>query len=176
MKKFLGMAGLSVALLLAGCGDSQASKIDEALSAAFAKDLCLTELKHFPYVSSPEPRPWLKPVVDAGLLHMEVRDSIHKVVRDKQYVYTMTEKGLKASSKDGPICWGKQSFVRTEGLAEPEDGFQPGQQVPVKVIVKREVTESWAKDEALSRKTSTGEMTFNAVLTFKQDGSVSVYK
>jgi hypothetical protein len=176
MKKFLGMAGLSVALLLAGCGDSQASKIDEALAAKFDKNLCLTELKQFPYVARPVPREWLKPVVDAGLLHMEERDSPFKSVKEKQYVYTLTEKGLKASTEDGPLCWGKQSYVRTEGLVEPENGFQPGQQVAVKVVVKREVTESWAKEDVLKKKTQTGEMVYNAVLTFKDDGSVSVFK
>ena len=176
MKKFMGMAGLSVVLLLAACGDSQASKVDDALAAKFNKNLCFTELKQFPLYAPRTPRAWMQPLVDAGLLDMQERDAGLRVATDKEYVYTMTEKGLKASSEDGPLCWGKQTYDRTEGLAEPEDGFKPGQQVPVKVIVKREVTESWAKADALKSKTQTGEMTYNAVLTFKDDGSVSVFK
>ncbi len=174
MKKFMATAFLSASLLLAACGDSQASKIDEALAGEFNKNLCINDPRQFPHASPKKPREWLQPLVEAGLLDMEERPA--PFGSSKQYIYTMTEKAMKQSTDDGYFCYGKQKFLRVEGLPEMKDGFQPGQQIPVKVVVEYEVTESWAKEEAIKNKIKTGEMPVSAVLTFKKDGTVSVFK
>ncbi|HEX2752745.1 MAG TPA: hypothetical protein VHP34_06505 [Alphaproteobacteria bacterium] len=174
MKKFMATAFLSVSLLLAACGNSEASKIDEALAAKFTKKLCINEPRQFPHASPKQPRAWLQPLVDAGLLDMEERPAPFGA--SKQYIYTMTEKAVKQSTDDGFFCYGQQKYLRVEGLPETKDGFQPGQQVPVKVVVQYDVTESWAKKDAIKNKIKTGEMTHPAVLTFKKDGTVSVFK
>lgn len=174
MKKFVTMAFLSASLLLAACGDKAADKVDAALAEKFNTHLCMTEPKRFPHAVTGQPPAWLQPLVDAGLLHMEKRTGQYR--SHTEYVYTMTEKALKYTTEQGFLCYGKQEYLRVEGLNEPEGGFKPGQQFPVKVVVNRTVKESWAKADALKSKIKSGEFTYPAVVMFRNDGTIHVLK
>lgn len=116
----------------------------------------------------------MQPLVDADLLDMEER--LGKCRSSNQYIYTMTEKSLKYTTDEGHFCYGKQTYVRVDGLPEIEGGFKPGQKIPVKAVVKRKVTEDWAKVDVMNHKVNSGEMALPVVLTFKQDGSISVFR
>ena len=173
-RNLVGFVVLSSSLILSACGDGQKSQIDEALAAKFDSNLCFKELKQFPYVARPKPRDWLQPMVDDGLLDMEERKS--KTNSASEYIYTMTEKALKYSTNEGHFCYGTQRYEDVEGLPDTDDGFKPGMQIPVKVIVNREITADWAEADVLKNKVQTGEFILPAVLIFKQDGSISVFK
>lgn len=172
MKKFVTMAFLSASLLLAACGDKAADKVDAALAEKFNTSLCLEELQSFPHTSRHSPRDWLQPLVDAGLLDMTEREMTHSPV--KVYDYTMTKKAEKYTDNNRFFCYGKQEFVRVEGLNKPEGGFKPGYKANVKVFVKWKVEADWAK--ALKGKVQSGEFTYPAVVMFRNDGTIHVLK
>lgn len=174
MRKFMAMAFLSASLLVAACGDNAADKVDAALAEKFNISLCLEGLQHFPHASTHRPRDWLQPLVDDGLLVMEERVSPRSGA--KEYLYTMTKKAQKYTVNNRFFCYGKQEFVRAEGLNEPKGGFKPGHKANVKVFVKWKVEADWAKAEALKGQVQSGEFTYPAVVIFKDDGTVHVLK
>lgn len=174
MRKFMAMAFLSASLLVAACGDNAADKVDAALAEKFNISLCLEGLQSFPHTSRHNPREWLQPLVDAGLLDMTEREMTHSPV--KVYDYTMTKKAEKYTVNNRFFCYGKQEFVRAEGLNEPKGGFKPGHKANVKVFVKWKVEADWAKAEALKGQVQSGEFTYPAVVIFKDDGTVHVLK
>jgi len=174
MKKIMATAFLSASLLLAACGDKAADKVEAALADKFNTNLCLEGLQHFPHASPHRPRGWLQPLVDDGLLVMEERVSPQSGA--KEYLYTMTKKAQKYTTEQGFFCYGKQEYVRVEGLNEPKGGFQPGQKIPVKVVVNWKVEANWAKADAIKGNIQNGEFAYPAVVMFKNDGTVNVLK
>lgn len=167
-KRMLRAAALGASVLLTACGYGPKSVLNKTIEAEFNHPLCLAELQQFPYVSAREPQAWLQSLVGAGLL--EVQDS------GGEYHYTMTEKAQDYSQDGRHFCYGKQFYVRLNGLKEPKSGFQPGQEVPIEVVVERKVTESWASADALKSRIESGQTAFPAVLAFAQDGSVSLLR
>ena len=175
MKKHTLTAAVMACLMLTGCGGEE-SDIKKALMARYEKPLCVeggnaipfTIVTDSPFGGAPD-KAWVAVLEKAGVVKetgTSERGSGPMAI--KQTTYDVTSKGKKIQ-QGNKICYGQTKLVKLVEYTKPQEKGG-GTFIQAKSLLKHEITEDWAKDQAFRNLIKSGEQSVTTTLAKTNKG------